>query len=344
LEQIPPEPEDDLPPPVSEEEWLASSENADAQKPLERPPTPSWMLLVTPFGGFSHNQTRVKYLIPQSPEQGVVSYLDRTYKDQAGSWGAGGMAILRAHAFTFTDVFTALPKVGNTSMIGNIAMVNAVIPTSVPLQPFLGGGLAFSDIRITRDSHIDRETQTHKATITDFDLHVQSLMPLAEIGMRFNLPLQHWSITPVYQYSYETIMSHATASGLGLEVTSDSGQDPQSLYWPGFASTKKQWFESHSVGAKFFFDFYHFLQFSGELLWNLSQKSLVAKTNINVMFSKYMGLAALFEHAELINTTNTSIMVGPTFAFTPRSYFSELEEYKRQKNQQPSPQPPPAQP
>ncbi len=344
VSELPPEPGDDLPPPVSEEDWLAAAEADQIDEPVNRPPAPAWMLVVAPFGGFLHNQTRVKFRIPQSQEEGTVTYLNRSLNTEDNGWGLGAMAMFRMGVFTLNDVFFLFPRVGDSQMIGNIAMLNVLIPTSERFQPYLGGGLAFTDIRVGLDSYSDTsvqditnsngdviEKQTYQATISDFDLHAQSIAPIAEIGMRLNLPIQHWSITPLYQYTYASTWSRAMASRLDLLISSDSGEDPADLHWPGFASTKKEWHEAHTVGAKIFLDFYYFLQLGTEILWNLSDQRIVARINLNVMFTKHMGVVAFFEHAELENTTNTYVMLGPTFLFTPRGYFAKLEEYKKNK-------------
>lgn len=340
---LPPVAEAETPGRPGETAALVPSESAPPESdPIDLSKGPEWLFLATPTGGWIHNEARIRFKVP-GPKQpdGSYSYQEHTATLRDGGLG-GGLTLLAVYdKLAWTNVLFWFPDVNQSSIVGVVSDLSFHLPASERLELYLGMGF----VAVKTDTDYEPfKYELHqdlygKPAIgyADFErISVDNLVaaPFPKIGVRFNIPVQHWYVTPFYSFMYEDVHTEARSPGGDVEVYYEGeralGRDPQlEVDVPDFDTVLDKVYKSHLVGANLFIDFHYFLQLRTKVYYNASHDKWTVRSIGSMLLNRHFGITAYFEYSQKTTVTNTYFLVGPAFLFSPSEFFDALDKRRK---------------
>jgi len=319
---------------------LGGSAAAQDVVPDPKPAGPAWMIVVSPTGGWLRNTTTFPVPVGKDADDNLI-YEDFEMTDDG--WGAGVTLMGYYKRVSLTNVFFGFPDVNHAKLLGNITYLSVAIPTPIFVEPYLGTGLAvigtnadFFDFRDTRIDDLGGMTLKGYAHMGWISVENTVVAPFPKVGAKFKIPVQHWYVTPFYSYMYEYVRTRARSGGGEVELwqCADQGDEDcaevtgdypvDTIDIRAFDKTTVKHYHSHLVGADFFLDFHYFLQLRGKVYYNTNHDLWTLRLIGSVMLSEHMGISAYLEYSQKITVTNTYVLVGPSFVFSPPGFMDEM--------------------
>lgn len=316
---------------------------------------PDWLLVLTPTGGWLNNEVTFNIKVPQGAG-GDVEYEEQQITLKDDGWGFGLTTVGFYKRISLTNVFFMFPKVNESRLIGNITYLAGTIPTGVFVEPYLGLGFVWVSTKTDyRDFYYRQKKDLYGdpavgfASFERMAIDNRVLAPFPKIGAQFNLPLQHWYVTPFYSLMYEDV--NVRARGIStkndehaghVEVWYEEDLDEQgkpptnSTLTPAvnvdvdaFDKRNPKEYLSNLVGLDFFLDFHYFLQLRGKVYYNANYNLWTTRFIGSVLFNEWFGMSAYFEYSQKITVTNVYLLVGPAFVLMPREFAQRIRERRK---------------
>ncbi|MCU0662977.1 MAG: hypothetical protein MUC50_11705 [Myxococcota bacterium] len=319
---------------------------------------PDWLFVITPNGGWLNNEVTFNIKVPQG-SSGETEYQEQKITLRDNGWGFGLTTVGFYKRISLTNVFFMFPKVNESRLIGNITYLAGTIPTGVFVEPYIGLGFVwvstdtdYRDFDYAQKDELYGEPAVGFAHFERMAIKNRVLAPFPKIGAQFNLPLQHWYITPFYSLMYEDV--NVRARGISTdddEVAGhvevwykdqlDRGKPPQnteltpavSVDVDAFDKRNPKEYLSNLVGADFFLDFHYFLQLRGKVYYNIDYNLWTTRLIGSVLFNEWVGLSAYFEYSQKITVTNTYLLVGPAFVLMPWEFAQKIRARREKTNE-----------
>ncbi|MCK5797373.1 MAG: hypothetical protein KAI47_09330 [Deltaproteobacteria bacterium] len=278
-----------------------------------RPKKKTWRLIITPAGGFFKNVLRFTYEVPTGPNE-----LTSRTKELVDT-GAGGafVSTFISGKWAITNVTFLIPNVNRSRVLGSTFYLSYRHPLNTWLDLFGGLGLVIMDIDGHYQDFEDTITKSGvSATARLDDIWVRNTVfaPFPRLGVRFNLPIQHWFVAPWVSYLYEAfeIDFRSTGGRVYIPAPIDDTKKIPSL-------RSKHWKQYHSalVGLDLRLDFHYALQLRARIHYDLNHDKLSIRLLGTAFFSRKVpiGMAVQFAYVEGIVHDNTYAFVGPSFLF-----------------------------
>jgi hypothetical protein len=296
----------------------APSREAPAADPTpptrrQRRPRRPWHLVLTPMAGVLRNTIRFEYEVPTGPDE--VTPRSKELEDTGAGTALSAVFVYRRLALT--NVFFVVPRVNSSLVIGNVFFATWSHPLHRVVELFTGVGMAIHGVRthlVNFEDTVTKEGVSATAHFDSFRVKNDVFAPFPKIGLRFNLPVQHWYVAPWVSYLFE---------GLRLEVSSPGGSvyipDPvnETKIIPPIFSQKWKYYHSALVGADLFLDFHYALQLRVKFYYNATFQ----KVNLRVIGSAILsrrvplGLTFYLEYSQGIIHDNLYGFIGPSYMF-----------------------------
>lgn len=297
---------------------------------------PPWLVIAAPTAGWLKNE--LTFPLPVGREaNGDFRYDDYDLIDDG--WGGGLTLTGFFKQLSLTNVFFYFPAVNHATVLGNITFLSWTYPTNTFVKPYLGLGALLvdidadiSDFHDTRIEDLGSLTLIGYASMESIAVDVRVLSAFPKVGLRFNLPIQHWYLQPFYSYMYENVRVQARSSGGAVELYEydpatqqpTSNQPTDVIVINPFDTDKDKTYHSHRVGLDFLLDFHYFAQLRGGMSYSVNHDLWTVRLIGTLLLNQYVGITASFEYSEKITLTNTYVLVGPAFVFSPPGYFDSI--------------------
>jgi len=315
---------------------------------VDKPSAPDWIVvLAMPNYGWLKNKTRIE--IPKGRDGNNELVYDKVEITDEGF--GGGLTMMASYKrFTYTNVLFGFPRVNQASVLGSINYLSYIVPTGIFAEPYMGLGLAM--IRTNADYYNFKQTRYDdlggmrlKGFASMDEIHVRNKVfaTYPKLGVKLKIPVQHWSITPFYSFMFEDVSTHTWSTGGIVELydadgpsSKEVGGEPlETVNIRAFDKKTDKRYISHLVGANFFLDFHYFMQLRGKLYYNTNHDLWTIRLIGSIMLGKNFGISAYFEYTEKITVTNTYLLVGPSFIFTPTGFMEKMMAQRKNKSQTP---------
>ena len=318
---------------------LASqSTQVEEAKPFGAITPPHWMLNISPVAGWLENRTTFKFKVPKKDN----SYGNQQLTLRDDGWGTGLLISGFYRSITFVNITYFYPAVNHSKMWGNISMVSALWPVDFFIKPFASIGLAYigTDTDLVDYDAIDHDVLEDGSPTVGYghfdrlSVDTANFMPLPEIGVKIEIPIQNWYVKPYYQYLYENLRANARSQGGVLDVYRQrDGFRYCQVEIPEFDKDRVTEYHSHVVGTMFGIDYHHFLQMHGSVYYNLTHDLFSARVSGSMMLTTWLGLVVYYEHQSMVMTTNDYVMFGLSYYEFPSSFVDAINEWRHRRDQ-----------
>lgn len=322
------------PPPEEARPAVETEQNQKAATDTEKPKNKiklDWMFLINPTAGYLHNEVTFKFKVPH---QGTFVERHATLSD--GGAG-GGLTLVGFYKWiSLTNITFIFPDVNSSKLYGNITYLSGEIPTGTFVSPYIGLGFVYhftdtdmNDLNIQDKQESLGTTYIAYANMKNMSVDVQLISPFPKLGLRFDIPVQHWYVMPFYSFLYENVQTHARSPGGHVDVYEEGMRDikpPEvSVDIPEFDTELTKEYFSNLVGVDMFLDFHYFLQLRNKVYYNTNYNLWTVRSIGSILFYKWLGMSIYFEYSQKITVTNVYFLAGPSFLLTPAGFFDNIK-------------------
>lgn len=295
--------------------YAQSLKNSDTSRSTlkEEKKKKDWFVVITPSVGVFKNILRFSYDVPTGPDQTTT----QTKELVDTGWGGGLVTNLIWGRFSLANVFFMVPEVNSSRVIGSTLYASYRHPLTPWLDIFGGLGFVYNQIDGHYKNFEDEVTAngvTAKAVMKDIYVVDDVYVPFPRLGLRFNLPIQHWYIAPWVSYMYETFHISLNSTG-GVAYIPEPVNATREL--PPIEANRWKSYHSPLIGVDLRIDYHYALQLRTRIHYDLNHDKLNIRLTAFAFFSRNIpvGVVTHFTYAEGVVHDNIYVFLGPSYMF-----------------------------